>query len=194
MHPVLKSNMERGWKADPEEQPTMAEICTELAEVDWLVFDGADAGRVKREAARRPPSQSVSKAMLQAMLSETQALICGLEREIATLESGVSTLNSEVLTAKQENSALRWDNSERKAEVDGFRAAKPAGVQAPAKPIRAPVPPGANGAGGQGPRQSCSEGRGHAGRGDGSSARGVRREMDGGDIVAHCEQWWFPTK
>jgi TolA-binding protein len=151
MHPVLKSNMERGWKADPEERPTMAEICTELAETDWLVFDGADAGRVKREAARRPPSQSVSKAMLQALLSETQARICGLEREIATLESGVSTLNSEVLTVKQENSTLRWDNSERKAEVDGFRAAKQAGVQAPAKPIRAPVPPGANGAGGQGP-------------------------------------------
>jgi serine/threonine protein kinase len=71
--PVLKSLVERGWKADPEERPTMAEICTALSEADWLVFGGADAGRVKRETAGLPLSQNVSKAMLQAMLSETQA-------------------------------------------------------------------------------------------------------------------------
>jgi hypothetical protein len=53
----------------------MAEICTELSDVDWLVFDGADAGLVKREAAGLPLSQSASKAVLQARLSETQACV-----------------------------------------------------------------------------------------------------------------------
>jgi serine/threonine protein kinase len=84
MHPVLKSIVERGWKADPAERPTMAEICTELSKVEWLVFGGADAGRVKREAAGLQLSQSVSKAMQQAWLSETQVRMSELEHEIAT--------------------------------------------------------------------------------------------------------------
>jgi hypothetical protein len=65
-------------KADPEERPTMGEICTDLPEVGWLVFGGADAGRVTREASVMPRSQSVSKAMLQPRLSETQARTCWL--------------------------------------------------------------------------------------------------------------------
>jgi hypothetical protein len=43
-----------GWKADPARRATMAEVCRELSEVDWLAFPGADAGRVKREAAGLP--------------------------------------------------------------------------------------------------------------------------------------------
>jgi cell division protein FtsB len=114
MHPVLKSIVERGWKADPEERPTMAEICTELSEVDWLVFDGPDAGRVKREAAALSLSQSVSKAMLQTRLSETQARVWGLEHEVATLKSQVNAQESENSTLKAENCA--W-----KAEVAALK-------------------------------------------------------------------------
>jgi hypothetical protein len=75
----LKPIVERGWEADAAQRPTIAEICTELSEGDWLVFGGADADRVKREAASL---HSVSKAMQQARLSETQARVPGLECEI----------------------------------------------------------------------------------------------------------------
>jgi hypothetical protein len=97
MHPVLRSIVERGWKADPDERPTMAEICTELSEVDWLVFGGAGAGRVKREATGLPLSQSVSKAMVHTLLSETQARVRLLERA---------------------NSKLKWENGDPEVESE----------------------------------------------------------------------------
>jgi hypothetical protein len=99
-HPVLKSIVKLGWEADPAKRPTMAEICTELSKVDWLVFGGVDAGRVRREAAglllsevvwlvfggadaQRVKlavglslSQSVPKVVLEARLSETHARVC----------------------------------------------------------------------------------------------------------------------
>jgi hypothetical protein len=62
-------------ESDPEERPTMTEICTELSEADRLVFDRAAASRMKREGVRLPLSQSVSRALLQARRSETQARV-----------------------------------------------------------------------------------------------------------------------
>jgi hypothetical protein len=84
MHAVLKSIVERGWKADPAKRPTIAEICAELQQVDWRVFDGADARRVKTEAAGLPLSRSAPKELLLARLSEAQARVRELERELAT--------------------------------------------------------------------------------------------------------------
>jgi hypothetical protein len=114
MHPVLKSIVEGGWKADPEERPTMAEICTELSEIDWLAFGGTDAGRVKREAAVLPLSQRAPKAMLQALLSETQARVCGIEDDVATLKSHVNAQESW-------NSTLKAENCDWKAEVAALK-------------------------------------------------------------------------
>jgi septal ring factor EnvC (AmiA/AmiB activator) len=138
MHPVLKSIVEQGWKADPSKRPTMAEICAELSRVDWLVFDGADAGRVKREAAGLPLSQSVTKAILQARLSEAQALVCGLtgenanlkallqamQQENSTLKSEVSERDREIAVRESENATLRWEHSRLRAELVALRGAR----------------------------------------------------------------------
>jgi hypothetical protein len=51
---------------DPDERPTKAEICTELLEVYWLVFGGAETDRVNGEASVEPFSPNVTKAMLQS--------------------------------------------------------------------------------------------------------------------------------
>jgi hypothetical protein len=69
-------------------RPTMAEICRALSEVDWLVFVGADAGRVKREATELPLSRSASKAVLRTCLSETRAHVSDAWARLRRLRRG----------------------------------------------------------------------------------------------------------
>jgi serine/threonine protein kinase len=44
MHPVLKSIVERGWKADPVERPKMAEISPELEPTGSFSMERAPSG------------------------------------------------------------------------------------------------------------------------------------------------------
>jgi hypothetical protein len=94
MHAVLKSIMQRGWKADPAMQPTMAEICRELSEAARVRWSrrrageardgGAVAERVEGDAAGLFVGDSGACVGCLGAIAETQARLAKTQARLQT--------------------------------------------------------------------------------------------------------------
>jgi hypothetical protein len=88
VHPALKSVIERGWRADPAQRPTLAEITREQAAHDWVVFTAADRNVVRSINAKIPPDSTLLHAAAARAIPDGRGLILGMPG------NGKSTFNN----------------------------------------------------------------------------------------------------